>query len=68
MMCIMQLTSLDVVYELRLIRKFQKWLYKVHMNPIANRRNVKRDFRIHSRNAIVRAKTTASTEYQKMRH
>ena len=29
---------LDVVYEWKLIRKFQKWLYHLHMNTIATRR------------------------------
>ena len=27
-------------YEWKLIRKFQKWLYNLHMNPIVTRRNV----------------------------
>ena len=40
------------------IRKFQKWLYNLHMNPIATRRNVKSDFRIQPRNVIVRAQKT----------
>ena len=35
------------------MRKFQKWLYSLHMNPIAIRRNVKSDFRIQPRNVIV---------------
>ena len=61
----MQMTRLDVVYEWKLIRKFQKWLYNLHMNSIATRRNVKSDFRIQSRNVIVRAQKTVSTEYQK---
>ena len=46
----MQMTRLDVVYEWKLIRKFQKWLYNLHMNPIATRRNVKSKFRIRPRN------------------
>ena len=51
----MRMTRLDVVYEWKLIRKFQKWLYNLHMNPIATRRNVKSDFQIQPRNVIVRA-------------
>ena len=51
----MQMTRLDVVYEWKLIRKFKKWLYNLHMTPIATRRNVKSDFRIRPRNVIVRA-------------
>ena len=47
-----RMTHLDVVYEWSLIRKFQKWLYNLHMNLIATRRNVKSDFRIQSRNVI----------------
>ena len=62
----MQMTRLDVVYEWKLIRKFQKWLYNLHMNPIATRRNVKIDFRIQPRNVIVRAQKAVSTEYKKM--
>ena len=54
----MRMTGLDVVYEWKLIRKFQKWLYNLHMNPIATRRNVKSDFRIQPRNVIVRAQKT----------
>ena len=53
--------SLEI--EWKLIRKFQKWLYNLHINPIATRRNGKSDFRIQPRN--VRAKTTVSIEYQK---
>ena len=64
----MQMTRLDVVYEWELIRKFQKWLYNLHMNPIATRRNVKSDFRIRPRNVIVRAQKTVSTKYKKMWH
>ena len=64
----MQMTRLDVVYEWTLIRKFQKWLYNLHMNPIATRRNVKSDFRIQPRNVIVLAQKTVSTEYKKMWH
>ena len=60
----MRMTRLDVVYESKLIRKFQKWLYYLHMNPIATRRNVKSDFRIQPRNVIVRAQKTVSTEYK----
>ena len=47
--------GLAVVYEWKLIRKFQNLLYNLHMHPIATRRNVKRDFRIQPRNVIVRA-------------
>ena len=64
----MQMTRLDVAYEWKLIRKFQKWLYKLHMNPIATRRNVKSDFRIQPRNVIIREQKTVSTEYKKMCH
>ena len=64
----MQMTRLDVVYEWKLIRKFQKWLYNLHMNPIATRQHVKRDFRIQPRNVIVRAQKTVLTEYKKMWH
>ena len=55
-------SDVDLDYEWKVIQKFQKWLYNLHMNPIATRRNVKSDFR----NVIVRAKTTVSTEYQKI--
>ena len=34
----MRMTRLDVVYEWKLKRKFQKWLYNLHMNPIATKR------------------------------
>ena len=61
----MRMTRLDVVYEWKLIRKFQKWLYNLHMNPIATRRNVKSDIRIQPRNVIVRAQKTMLNEYQK---
>ena len=61
----MQMTRLDVVYERKLIRKFQKWLYNLHMNPIATRR-IKSDFRIQPRDVTVRAQRTVSTEYKKM--
>ena len=64
----MQMTRLDVVYEWKLIRKFQKWLYNLHMDHIATRRNVKSEFRIRPRNVIVRAQKTVSTEYKKMWH
>ena len=64
----MQMMRLDVVYEWKLIRNFQKWLYKLHMNPIATRRNVKSDFRMQPRNVIVRAQETVSTENKKMWH
>ena len=57
----MQMTRLDVVYEWKSIQKFQKWLYSLHMNPIATRRNVKSGFRIQPRNVIVRAQNTVST-------
>ena len=63
-----QMMRLDVVYEWKLIRKFQKWLYNLHMSPMATRRNVKSDFRIQPRNVIVRAEKTVSTEYKKMWH
>ena len=33
----MRMTQLDVVYEWKLIRKYQKWLYNLHMNPITTR-------------------------------
>ena len=64
----MQMTRLDVVYEWELIRKFQKWLYNLHMDPIATRRNVKSDFRIQPRNVFVLARKTMSTEYKKIWH
>ena len=64
----MQMTRLDVVYEWKLIRKFRKCLYNLHMNPIATRRNVKSDFRIRPRNVIGHAQKTVSTEYKKMWH
>ena len=64
----MQMTRLGVVYKGKLIRKFQKWLYKLHMNHIATKRNVKSDFRIQPRNVILRAQKTVSTEYKKMWH
>ena len=64
----MQMTRLDVVYERKLIRKFLKWLYNLHMNPQATRRNVKSDFRIQPRDVTVRAQKTVSTEYKKMWH
>ena len=51
----MRMTRLDVVNEWKLIRKIQKWLYYLHMKPIATRRNVKSEFRIQPRNVIVRA-------------
>ena len=63
-----QMTRLDVVYEWKLIRKFQKRLYNFHMNPIATRQNVKSDFRIQPCNVIVRAQKTVSTKYKKMWH
>ena len=59
------MTRLDVVYEWKLIRKFKKWLYNLHMNPIATRQNVKSDFRIQARSVIVRAQKTVATEYKK---
>ena len=58
----MRMTHLDVVYEWKLIRKFQKWLYNLLMNPIATRRNVKSDFGIQPRYVIVRAQKAVSTE------
>ena len=64
----MRMARLDVDYECKLIRKFQKWLYNLHMNPIATRRNVKSDFRMQPRNVIVRAQKTVLTEYKKMCH
>ena len=57
----MRMSRLDVVYEWKLIRKLQKWLYNLHMNPKATRRNVKSDFHIQSRNVIVRAQKTVFT-------
>ena len=42
------MACLDVVYEWKSIRKFQKWLYNLHMKPIATRRNVKSDFRMYT--------------------
>ena len=62
---VMRMTRLDVVNEWKLIRKFKKWLYNLHMNPITTRRNVKSDFRIQPRNVIVREQKTVSTEYKK---
>ena len=58
----MRMTRLDVVYEWKLIRKFQNQLYNLHMNPIATRRNVKSDFRIQARSVhvIVRAQKTVN--------
>ena len=65
----MRMTRLDVVnYEWKLIQKYPKWLYNLHMNPIATRRNVKSDFRIQPRNVIVRAQKTVSLKYKKMCH
>ena len=64
----MQMTRLDVVYEWKLIRKFQKWLYNLHMNPIATRRNVNSDFRKQHRNVIVRAQKTVPNKYKNMWH
>ena len=62
----MRMTHLEVVYDWKFIRKFQKWLYNLHMNPLATRQNVKFDFRIQPHNVIVRAQKTVSTEYKKM--
>ena len=64
----MRMTRLDEVYEWKLIRKFQKWLSNLYMNPIATRQNVKSDFRKQPRYVIVRAQMTVSTEYKKMWH
>ena len=64
----MRMTRLNVVYEWKLIWKFQKWLYNLHMNHIATRRDVRSDFRIQPRNVIVRAQKTVSTEYNVMCH
>ena len=64
----MRMTRLDIVNVWKLIWKFQKWLYNLHMNPIATRRNVKSDFRKQPRNVIVRAQKTVSTQYKKMWH
>ena len=64
----MRMTGLDVVYEWKLNQKSQKWLFNLHMKPIATRRNVKSDFQIQHRNVIVRSKTTVLTEKQKMWH
>ena len=47
------MTRLDVDYEWKLIRKFQKWLYILHMHPIATTRNIKSNFRIQPRKVIV---------------
>ena len=66
MIFMFRMTRLDIVYEWTLIRKFRKWLYNFHMNPIATRRRVKSDFRIQRRNVIVLAQMTVSTEYKKM--
>ena len=60
MIFMMRITRLDVVYEWKLIRKFKKSLYNLHMNPIATRRNVKSDFRIQPRKVIVRAQKTVN--------
>ena len=62
----LRMTRLDVLYKWKLIRKFQKWLYNLHMNPIATRRNVKSDFRTQPGYVIVHAQKTVSTEYKKM--
>ena len=64
----MRMTRLDVVYEWKLIRKFQKWLLNLNIYPVATRRNVKSDFRIQSRNVIVHALKTVLTEYKNMWH
>ena len=64
----LRMTRLDLVYEWKLIRKFQKWLFNLHMNPIATRRNVKSHFRIQPCNIIVRAQKTVATTYKKMWH
>ena len=64
----MRMTRLDVVYEWKLIRKFQKLLFNLHMKPIATRRIVKSDFLIQPHNVIVRVQKTVSTEYKKMWH
>ena len=64
----MRMTHLDVFYEWKVIRKFQKWLYNLHMNRIATRRNVKSDFRIQPGNVIVSAQKIVSNEYKKMCH
>ena len=66
MIFMMRMTRLDVVYEWKLIRKFKKWLYNLHMNTIATTQNVKSDFRIQPRNVIVHAQKSVSTEYMKM--
>ena len=40
MIIMVRMTRLDIsLSEWKLIRKFQKWLYNLHMNPIATRRN-----------------------------
>ena len=68
MIFMMRMTRLDVVYEWKLIWKFQKWLYNLHINPIATGRTAKSDFRIQPRNVIVCAQNTVSTEYKKVCH
>ena len=40
----MRMTRLDVVYEWKLIRKFQKWLYNLHMNPLLSEEMLKEIF------------------------
>ena len=62
----MRMTRLDVVYEWKLKRKFQKWLYNLQLKPISTRRNVKSNFRIQPPNLIVRTQKTVSNEYKKM--
>ena len=64
MIFMMRMTRLDVVYEWKLIRKFQNWLYNLHKNPIATRRNVKSDFRIQARSVIVRAQKTVNDAFR----
>ena len=64
MLSMMRMTRSDVVDEWKLIRKFQKLLYNLHMNPIAIRTNVKSDFRIQPLNVIVCAQKTMSNVYK----
>ena len=46
------MTRLDIVNVWKLIRKFQKWLYNLHTNPIATRRNVISDLQAHNENTL----------------
>ena len=66
MVFMMRMAHFDVVYEWKLIRKFKKWLFNLHMNPIASRQNVKSDFRIQPRNVIVRVQKTVNRIQEKV--